>query len=182
VEERPNSQTEPHGCQTRARHRGFGRRGEQSGREIGSSPGAPRELNHAGGVEGAGAPAPRGGGDKAVREEERDRGGEEEVAVESHGAARWEEGEAARAWGRRSRVPGLSTVQEPTQRGNATDSGPDNTWTPIVSDRRERSWGRALPSRSGSFQTHAGGALFGLNSVFIINLTVFIINLTILDV
>jgi len=87
VEERPKSHTEPHSGQTRERHRGFGRRGEQSGREIGSSPGAPRELDHAGGVEDAGAPARRGGGDKAVGEEERDRGGEEEVAVESHGVA-----------------------------------------------------------------------------------------------
>lgn len=53
----------------------------------------PRELDHAGGVEGAGAPARRGGTDKAVNEEERDRRGDEEVAVESHGAARWEEDE-----------------------------------------------------------------------------------------
>ena len=87
VEERPNRHTEPHSGQTRARHSGFGRRAEQSGREIGSSPGAPRELDHAGGVEGAGAPARRGGGGKAAGEEERDRGGEEEVAVESHGVA-----------------------------------------------------------------------------------------------
>jgi len=44
-------------------------------------------LDHAGGVEGTSAPARRRG---AASEEEREHRGEEEVAAEIHGAARWE--------------------------------------------------------------------------------------------
>lgn len=66
---------------------GFRGRRERSGREIRSPPGAPRELDHAGGVEGTSAPARRRG---AAGEEERNHRVEEEVAAEIHGAARWE--------------------------------------------------------------------------------------------
>ena len=70
-------------------------------------------------------------------------------------ALRREMGGGGETWLGKTKRPGC---QEPTQRVSTTDSGPDNTWTPIVSERRERSRVRALPSRSGSFQTHAGGA------------------------
>jgi len=126
VQERPGSHTEPHSLQTPARHRVL-REGES---EIRSSPGAPGKLDHAGGVEGAGAPARCGSADLSAGEEEREHGGEgEEVAAGSHGAAtaRWEDrrrttttGGGHMGWGRRRRRWACESV---------TDSGPPNTWT-----------------------------------------------------
>jgi hypothetical protein len=133
VQERPNSHTISHSRQTPALARVLGKERAECRREIRSSPGAPRELDHAGGVEGTSAPVRRRG---AAGKEEREHRREEEVAAEIHGAAKWEgDLRCGTTTGEEEAVCVELTVQAPRRCQTATDSGPGKTWSPSEESR-----------------------------------------------